>query len=215
LLYFFGDNPEHFDLIYIGALSLSCVFCWKDKDTLGALVILLGLWCLPQIIYIIPENKYSLFLIYTFALGVSLYCIKQPTAKVTFMVTLFSISSEIVWWQMNYADKPQIYYYVGLLAVIESARELLLKRVFILSKYFGFLSGKIALDWQIRGILLAYNILVVLMLIEYFVRHLSAYINVTTVYYSFSLIAAIISGITLTLIYLHYFFNQAKKHLTA
>lgn len=211
----FGDNPSHFDLIYIGALSLSCVFCWKDKDTLGALVILLGLWCVPQIIYILPENKYSLFLIYTFALGISLYYIKQPTAKITFIITLFSIGSELFWWQIDYANKPQIYYYAGLLAVIESARELLFKRVFILSKYFDFQSGKIALDWQIRVILLAYYILVILMLLEYFFRHLTSHVNATTVYYHYSLIATIISGITLTLIYLHYFYNQAKKHLSA
>lgn len=128
---------------------------------------------------------------------------------------LFSIGSEFFWWKTDYASKPQIYYYVGLLAVIESARELLFKRVFILSKYFGFLSGKIALDWQIRGVLLTYYILVILMLLEYFVRHLTAYVNATTVYYHYSLIATIISGVTLTLIYLHYFYNQAKKHLTA
>ncbi|MFT6776961.1 MAG: hypothetical protein ACJAV1_000873 [Paraglaciecola sp.] len=178
-------------------------------------MILLGLWSIPQIIYILPNNHYSSSLIYTFAMGISLYCIKQPTAKITLLITLFSIGSEFFWWETDYVNKPQIYYYVGLLAVIESARELLFKRVFILSTYFGFLSVKIALDWQIRGVLLTYNILVILMLLEYFVRHLTAYVNVTTVYYNYSLIAAITSGITLALIYMHYFYNQAKKHLTA
>lgn len=215
LLYFFGDNPENFDLIYIGALGLSCVFCWADKDTLGALVILLGLWCLSQVIYILPGNIYSLVLVYVFCLVLSVAFIDQVTAKITLIVTLYSIGAEVFWWNIDYINKPQIHYLIGLLALTGLARELLFKRVIILSEYFGIHSGKVALDWQIRGILSLYYGLMITVVFEYFVRHLMGFKQLTVFYYSFSLIATILSGVTLALIYTHYFHNQSKKHLQA
>jgi hypothetical protein len=211
----FGDNPSHFDLIYIGALSLSCVFCWKDKDTLGALVILLGLWGLSRLLYILPDSLYTLPFVYIFCCVTSLCCLTQTTAKITLIITIYSSGAEVLWWWIDYVDKPQVHYFVGLLAITVLARELLLKRVFILSEYFGFISGKIALDWQIKNVLLVGYLLVLLMVLEYFVRHLGGFKDVTFVYYSFSFIGTIISGITLALIYMHYFYNQSKKHLTA
>jgi hypothetical protein len=215
LLYIFGDNPEHFDLIYIGALGLSCVFCWSDKDTLGALVILLGLWCLSRVLLILPENEYSLVVVYIFCIFIALYCIKQLTAKITLIIVVFSIGAELFWWHSAYVDKPHIYYYLGVLCVTELARELLVKRVFILSEYFDFISGKVALDWQIRGILFSYYMLIVFMLMEYFVRHLSSYHDTTFVYDNYSFVATIISGLTLVIIYMYYFHNQAKKYIAA
>lgn len=215
LLYFFGSTPEYFDLIYIGALGLSCVFCWKDKDTLGAILILLGFWCLSETIYFLPRSTISLILIYAASLGISIFCYKNHTAKFTLIIILFTIAVELFWFKTGYENKPLIYYYLGLLASLELVRDLLFKRVLILSKYFGYISGKIALDWQIRTILLAYYILVVLMLFEYFLRHLFGFHNVTFIYYSYSFVAAIISGITLGIIYMHYFYNQSQKHLPA
>ncbi|MFT5838185.1 MAG: hypothetical protein ACI9UT_000676 [Flavobacteriales bacterium] len=202
-------------MIYIGALGLSCVFCWTDKDTLGALVILLGLWCLSRVLLILPENEYSLVVVYIFCIFTALYCIKQLTAKVTLIIIVSSIGAELFWWHSAYVDKPHIYYYLGVLCVTELARELLVKRVFILSEYFDLISGKVALDWQIRGILFSYYMLIVFMLMEYFVRHLSSYHNTTFVYDNYSFVATIISGLTLVIIYMHYFHNQAKKYIAA
>ena len=215
LLYLFGDNPEHFDLIYIGALGLSCVFCWADKDTLGALVILLGLWCLSEAIYILPGNIYSFILVYALALILSVAFIEQTTAKITLLITIISIGAEIFWWHSEYTNKPQIHYLVGLLALTGLARELLFKRVFILSEYLGIHSGKVALDWQIRSILLIGYILSLAVIIEYFIRHFTGLSNLTFVYYQFGLIATILSAITLAVIYMHYFNNQSQKHLPA
>jgi hypothetical protein len=215
LLYYYGDNPEHFDLIYIGALGLSCAFCWADKDTLGALVILLGLWIVSQIIYMLPENMYNLVLVYTLCLILPITFRDNISAKVTLLITLFCIGAEVYWWQINYANKPQIHYFLGLLVLTDLARSLLFKRVFIVYEYFGWISGKTALDWQIRGTLLVGYLLLNLMLFEYFIRHLIGLSQVTFVYYNFTIIANILSGITLVIIYMHYFYNQSKKHLQA
>jgi len=211
----YGDNPEHFDLIYIGALGLSCVFCLADKDALGALVILLGLWIVSQVIYMLPENMYSLALVYFFCLILPITFRDNITAKITLLITLFCIAAEVYWWHTNYANKPQIHYFLGLLVLTDLARVLLLKRVFIVYEYFGWISGKTALDWQIRGILLVGYLMLTLMLLEYFIRHLAGLSQVTIVYYNFTIIANILSGITLVIIYMHYFYNQSKKHLQA
>lgn len=215
LLYFFGSTPEYFDLIYIGALGLSCVFCWKDKDTLGAIVILLGLWCLSEAIYLLPEHLYSLVLTYVLCLILSTLFIDQITAKVTLTITLYSIAAEIFWWYTDYTNKPQIHYLIGLLALTGFARELLLKRVILLSKYFAFHSGKVALDWQLRSVLFIGYVLLLAVIGEYFIRHLTEYTDLTFIYYNFGLIATILSAVTLMLIYMHYFNNQSQKHLLA
>jgi hypothetical protein len=215
LLYLFGDNPEHFNLIYIAALSLSCVFCWSDKDTLGALLILLGLWCVTHLLYTLPRSTTVMFLIYAVCLAISIYRFKQVSTKITLAIILVSIGSEFFWWNTSYSNKPHIFYFVGLLTLTDIARELLFKRVFLMSQYFGHQSGKIALDWQLRSVLLAGYGLIAIMLLEYFLRHLAGLKDMTVVYYNFTLVANLLSGITLTTIYMHYFYNQSKKHLPA
>ncbi|MGS2719453.1 hypothetical protein [Paraglaciecola aestuariivivens] len=215
LIYFFGENPEHFDIIYIFALGISCLFCWHDKDTLGALAILLGLWICSRLLFISLDINFGLFLIYFFSLCITFYCFSQNVAKVVFLLILFSIGCEIYWEYIDYSNRPQITYFVGTLSFIVLARELLFNRVFIAHKYFGYASGKIALDWQLRGVLLADSVLVICMLLEYFMRHILGFSHATMVYYNFSLSASILSGLTLSIVYMHYFYNQSKKHLLA
>lgn len=191
------------------------MFCWKDKDTLGAIVILLGLWCLSEAIYLLPEHINSLILTYVLTLILATVFIDQITAKVTLTITLYSIAAEIFWWHTDYTNKPQIHYLIGLLALTGFARELLLKRVILLSKYFAYHSGKVALDWQLRSVLFVGYILLLAVIVEYFIRHLTAYNDLTFVYYNFGFLATILSAVTLMLVYMHYFYNQSKKHLSA
>jgi hypothetical protein len=215
LLYLFGDNPEHFDLIYIGALGLSCVFCWSDKDTLGTLVILLGLWCLSRLLYTFVGLEYILEITYVTSLLISVFYLKRVISVITVAITLLCIATELYWSITVYVNRPTIYYYVGLLVLSALSRELLLQRVFLLNKYFGYCSGKIALDWQIRGVLLTGYVLLAMMLTEYFFRHVIGFTQITFVYYNYTLVANFLSGITLALVYMHYFYNESQKHMPA
>jgi hypothetical protein len=217
LIYLYGDNPEYFNLIYIAALFFSCIFCWSDKDTLGALLILLGLWFVTLLLYKLPESTTFMIIVYAFciAISISIYRFEQVSTKITLAIILCSIGAEIFWWQIYYVYKPHIYYFIGLLTLMDIARGLLFKRVFLVYQYFGHQSGKIALDWQLRGVLLAGYTLIVLMLLEYFIRHLAGLKDITFIYYNYTLFANLLSGITLTTIYMHYFYNQSKKHLPA
>lgn len=211
----YGDNPEYFNLIYIAALLLSCIFCWSDKDTLGALLILLGLWFVTLLLYELPESTTFMVLVYAFCIAISIYRFEQVSTKITLAIILCSIGAEIFWWQISYVNKPHIYYFIGLLTLMDIAMELLFKRVLLMSQYFGHQSGKIALDWQLKGVILAGYVMIVLMLLEYFIRHLAGLKDITFIYYNYTLVANLLSGITLTTIYMHYFYNQSKKHLPA
>ena len=195
---------------------LSCIFCWSDKDTLGALLILLGFWCVTHLLYLLPRGTtVTVYMVYTFCTVISIYRFKQTSTKITLVMILFSIGAELFWWNTSYVNKPHIYYYIGLLTLTDIARELLFRRVFLMSQYFGHQSGKIALDWQLRALLLAGYAFVFLTLLEYFIRHLTRLKDITFVYYHFSLAANSLSGIILATIYMHYFYNQSKKHLSA
>lgn len=215
LLYFYGATPEHFDNIYIAALCLSCIFCWTDKDTLGALVILLGYWLGSKALYFVPDTWQYWFVIYGLGIGLSCYYFHHITAKITLIIVLYSIVAECLWWYQGYTNKPEIHYVVGLLAITVWARQLLFNRVLIAHEYFKYTSGKTGLDTHIGGILYFYFGLVLLMALEYFVRHVGGFTDVTTIYYLFTPISNVISGITLAVIYMHFFNNQSKKHLSA
>jgi hypothetical protein len=154
-------------------------------------------------------------LIYVFCTAISIYRFKQTSTKITLAILLFSIGAEIFWWNISYVNKPHIFYFIGLLTLMDLAMELLFKRVFLMSQYFGHQSGKIALDWQLKGILLAGYVMITLMLLEYFIRHLAGLKDITFVYYNYTLVADLLSGFTLVTIYMHYFYNQSKKHLPA
>ena len=194
---------------------MSCIFCWSDKDTLGALLILLGLWCVTHLLYLLPESTTFMVLVYAFCMAISVYRFKQTSTKITLALILLCIGSEVFWWNISYVNKPHIYYFIGLLTLMDLAMELLFKRVFLMSQHFGYQSGKIALDWQLKGILLAGYVVITLMLLEYFIRHLAGLKDITFVYYNYTLVADLLSGITLVTIYMHYFYNQSKKHLPA
>jgi hypothetical protein len=194
---------------------LSCIFCWSDKDTLGALLILLGLWCVTHLLYKLPESTTCMVLVYAFCIAISIYRIEQVSTKITLAITLFSIGAEIFWWNISYVNKPHIYYFIGLLTLMDLARELLFKRVLLMSQYFGYQTGKIALDWQLKSVILAGYVMIALMLSEYFIRHLVGLKDITFIYYNYTLVANLLSGVTLTTIYMHYFYNQSKKHLLA
>lgn len=215
MLYLFGDNPEHFDLIYIGALGLSCVFCWADKGILASITTLLGFWCLSRGLYMLPDNLYILTLIYILCIFGATYYISNINAKVTFLIVIFSIGIEIFWIYAEYADKPRISYFVGLLVLTGLTREFLFKKVLLLHKYFNYISGKVALDWHIRWVYLIYYLIVLAMIVEYFLRHLGDMNQLTIIYYSFSPLANILATLTLIIIYMHYFYDQSKKYLKA
>lgn len=215
MLYFYGNNEQYVDLIYIVALCVSCLFCWADKDTLSALLILLAYWGLTKLLYAAPDTLTYWAVIYGVCIALSFYYIHHLTAKLVLIVTLYSIGAEWFWWHSNYANKPEMHYWAGLLALILWTRQLLFNRVIIADNYFGYVSGKIALDEHVRHILYLYFGLVTLMILEYFARHLGAQSNMTMVYEQFTLVANTLSAITLAVIYMHYFHNQSQKYFTA
>lgn len=213
LLYLYGGNEQHFDRIYIVALCLSCLFCWSDKDTLGALLILLALWLLAKPMLYGPDALLFWIVIYGASLAISIYYFYHIAAKITLLLTLFTVGAETYWWLIDYEPKPKMHYWLGLLASTLWARQLLFNRIIIADYYFNYTSGKTALDTLLGNILYVYFYLVVFVILEYFLRHLAALSDLTLVYDHFSPIATAMSALTLVIIYMHYFYNQSQKHI--
>jgi hypothetical protein len=215
LVYLYGGNAKYFDYIYIAALSFSCLFCWKDKDTLGALFILLGYWCWSKPLFMAPDILFYQLVVYGCCVGLAVYYFHHVTAKIFLILVLFAIGAEIYWESITYAHKPRMIYWFGLLALTIWAKQLLFNRIFIAHKYFNYTSGKTGLDTHLGSILYLSFGLIFLMAMEYLVRHIGGLTEVTTVHYLFTPVSTFISGITLAIIYMHYFNNQSKKYLPA
>jgi hypothetical protein len=215
LLYVYGNKAAYFDYIYIAALSLSCFFCIKDKDTLAALIVLLGYWCLAKFLIHIPDTPSLNALVYVSCFWIAIYYFHVKTAKILLVITCFSIGAEYYWWISEYEHKPKMIYWTSLLAVTVWLRQLLFNRVIIMHNYFGYTSGKMGLDHQLGTILLAYYVLVLLMVAEYFARHLTGSNELLFIYNLFTPVATLISATTLAVVYMHYFNNESKKYLAA
>jgi hypothetical protein len=194
---------------------MSCFFCIKDKDTLGALLILLGYWCFSKPLFFAPDTPLYWFIIYSISIGISIYYFKFKTAKLLFVIVVFAVFIEIYWLVTEYESRPRMIYWVGLLALTVWLRQLLFNRIFIMDEYFDYTSGKMLLDKHIGAILLSYYVLVVLMIIEYFARHLTDHSGLLFVYNLFTPISTLMSAATLAVTYMHYFYNQSQKYLIA
>ena len=215
LLYLYGSTAEYFDNIYIMALGASCFFCWGDKDTLGALLALIGFLSLSKLLFIAPDSPLYWLLIYGGCLVLSICYFHHITAKILLGFVVFTVGAEIYWWNISYASKPMMAYQVSLIALTVWLRQLLFSRVFIMSKYFGYSSGKLTLDVHIGGIFYSYYVLVILMAVEYFVRHIAGIKDVYIIYNLYTPASTFVSSLTLAVVYMHYFYNQSQKHLPA
>lgn len=215
LLYFYGYKAEYFDYIYIAALCLSCIFCWSDKDTLGALFILLGFWLGSEVLIRVPDEWPYWIAVYGTGLVICIYYFQHVAAKIALMIVCYSVAAEMFWWFQQYDKKPEVHYYVGLLVLTVWTRQLLFDRIFIADKYFNYTSGKTGLDTHARGILYIDFVVILSMILEYFARHLSGINDASTIYYLYSPLSQVISGMTLAAIYMHFFNNQSKKYLSA
>jgi hypothetical protein len=215
LLYLYGSTPRHFDYIYIGALCVSAIFCWQDKDSFGALVVLLCYWLLSKIIYIAPDTVFYRIVIYSCSLGIAIFYFRYPIAKVLTAFVVFTVCIEFYWWMSAYANKPRIIYFIGLMAIAVWLKRLLINRALLMSEYLGYSGGKVALDGNVGAILFGYFILLILMTTEYFIRHLTSFKDMLIIYDLFPPISMFMSALTLAVIYMHYFYNQSQKHLSA
>lgn len=215
LLYFYGSEYEYFDYINIGALAASSVFCRKDKDVLSALLPLLGYLCLVTLIYLAPDTLILGLLIYSASLAIALYYLPHITAKILLGFLLVSLGAEVYWWIIEYNSKPKMVYQIGLMALTVWLNKLWFNRIFIMSDYFGYSTGKVALDTHLGGIYYCYYILTTLMASEYLIRHLAGKKDLLVIYNLYPVIAMLISALSLGMIYMHYFYYQSKKHLSA
>ncbi len=213
LLYFYGDNERYFDAIYVSALIVSCVFCWQDKDALGAMIAVIAYFIISELFYAIPDSLVNAFCIYIACLILSLYFFRDVTAKILLAYVIMTMGVEIYWLQIEYANKPRMLYYISTMALTIGLRQLLYQRVFIMSEYFGYSSSRLRLDIHVGLIFYAFYILVALMAGEYFIRHLLGVKSALFIYNIYTPVSNFLSALTLCVVYMNYFYNQSQKQL--
>ena len=213
LLYFYGDEPAHFDRIYIGALVMSAYFCRKDIDTFSTVCILLLYWVASEILFAVPDTLVYWIVVYSVCLGISLIFFKHFVAKITLVLSLYAIGAEVNWWLSAYISKPRVFYFIGLMALTVGIQRLLYNRAMLMHDYFNYSTGKLALDGHVRRILFGYFALFAAMATEYYARHIGGLKEALLVYNYYSGISTLISAIILAVVYMHYFYNQSQKHL--
>lgn len=133
----------------------------------------------------------------------------------TFFVLVLVVSAEFYWLLIDYSFRPAVFYYAFLLTATFFARYVLLQRVRWMCEHFGYLSGKVALDWQLRWILNLYYVLNLAMICEYLVRHVIGFRGVVYIYNAFSELSLGLQLITLIAIYMNYFHSKMKNQLIA
>jgi hypothetical protein len=215
LLVYISKVPEYFDVAYIGLLMLSCIFCWSNKDVLSGLIILLMYWLMTLFIYYTGDGLYTMLIVYSGCILISLKTLNQLLGKAFFILTIYGIAAEILWWKIGYENKPMMYYPFSLLGLTVITREALLNKVFLLSKFFNHHSAEVDIDYQIGKVLYLASILCYLNIMEFYLRHLAEMPNATNLYYQFTNLANISSFSIIVIVYMNYFNNESKKHMKA
>lgn len=214
LLYFYGNNPEYFDYIYIGALVFSGLFCWHEKDSFGAVIVLLGYNCLSKLVFKAPDEAFFWVVAYIISLGIAAYYIDLLASKILLAIVMFTIGAELYWYMVEYSAKPMMSYWIALLSLTLWLKQILNNRIFLMDELFGYTGGKLALDGHIGSVLNAYYLLIVLMIVEFYIRHLAGLKNALVVYNYFTPVTTFLSAVILAAVYMHYFYNQSQKHLS-
>lgn len=215
LFFIYGNESVFFDRLYLGALLASCYFCYRDKDALGAIIIVVLFWLASELLFILPNTLPFKIAVYGFSLTVALVYRQLLIGLLLAIMTVFGLIAEVYWQMTDYPHTPEMLYYFGLLSTCVVAKRLLYYRIPISSQYFNYTSGKIALDFRINGIFDLYYILCILNIIEYYLRHVSEHRDIMLMYTVWQPANVLLSLLTLSFIYHFYFKYQAKKHFTA
>lgn len=214
LFFLYGDNPIFFDRIYTISLLVLSLFSINDKDILSCVFILLLYWLASDLIFTF-DTLYTKPIIYTLSLCICYSFYRHLVAKLSLIFTFLALAAEVYWFSIDYKFSPEIYYYVGMISITTAVVLILPKRLELMAQWFNHLSGRNALDHQVIFILKIYLCLHYLNLLEYLLRHVLALNEITFIYEWFTYLSALLSAVTLAVIFIIFFHNKAKTYMFA
>ncbi|MEM9103959.1 MAG: hypothetical protein AAGB12_16750 [Pseudomonadota bacterium] len=181
----YGDGVL-FERIYIAVLVFMSVIFIKDINMVSVIAITTAAnLCFMFLFPLLVGADYQILLkVATYcAMGVSLYRLKTEEYRgvIAFVLGL-CIASELYWFAIGYPS-PVIHWHVFVMMINVWMRHFLFQRVFIMAKYFPNRYRSLDLDLSLYELGWYYNIVHIVVIFEYFARHLFSY-NITIVYYA-------------------------------
>lgn len=179
-------NDILFERIYLALLVFLAIIFIKEINILSVIVITTAANLCFMFLYPILGQTDHLqmplsLLTYT-AIIFTLYKLKtedkrQPIA----LVVILCIAAELYWLATGY-QAPNIYWYVFIININVLTRHFLFQRCFIMSKYFPRHYRSLDLDYSLHKICWYYNIIHIAVILEYFVRHILGFSQMTVIY---------------------------------
>jgi hypothetical protein len=165
-------NAEVFDRIFIGVISILIVYFRNNKNIACIFLILLLGRVFEEIIWITYSSE-SLYKIITYAVSlVVLFMLKYDVLAKLMLVCLACICmSEVYWYVTEYDNTPDLPWYTLIIMQDIVIRHLLFMRPAIFSQCSTKMVS-LPLDFQLYNLSGVFVILYMVVIYEYFVRHI-------------------------------------------
>jgi hypothetical protein len=178
-------NASLFDGLFIAVLLFAGIVCRKNINIVSLLVIIVIDRLLQELAWFgLSSNDLLKELLYILTLVVLLVVRYDPLVKIIFPIIMLVIGAEIYWYVTDY-PAPQLYWYITLLLSCLVTRFMIFSRLDWVEKFFPNKSQSINLDWIFYKLIGTTSIILSAMLLEYLVRHVFNFAQVTVIYYSY------------------------------
>lgn len=194
---YFGQ-PFIFDPIVLIAILAIAIFFRRNLDLLTICSVIVAERTFEELMWRFLENELWFKIPCYFALVILGYTLSRGKLRVYLMVFyLMAIASELYWYYTDYSAPYILWPCFTLLEAVLLARFFKM-RVFWIIEFNPKLEVKpIALDSQLIMIFYAFICLYSLYTLEYYVRHLLGFTEITYIYYAYPYIASCLSLYTL------------------
>lgn len=194
LAFFFG-NPFFFDPVLLVAFVAIALFFRRNKDLVVICAIFVTERGLEEMAYRTLQNEFwfKLPTYLIFCLVVWLFSRSGDWLRWFAIGFLsFALVTELFWYATNY-NAPMIVWTCTLFTLTVAVRWSLRRRTFWMIHLFKKSGQSLLLDRQLIIATMSYLTLHIVMVLEFYVRHLLGFSNVTTIYYSYQYIASVIN----------------------
>ncbi|PAJ75768.1 hypothetical protein CJF42_03360 [Pseudoalteromonas sp. NBT06-2] len=189
-------NAEYFDRIFIVYLIGVASLNTKSVNILTIISILMFERLIEELVFFFNALYLAKLITYILSMFFIRYFWYDSIVKRLILpVIIVSYVAEVFWYKTGY-ESPRINFYIGMIWLNIITRHLLFLRVPITQKVISKNVSQTSLDWQLYSLSKWNIIVIVLMLTEYMIRHLTSF-SPLSVYHSYPYTIQLLSVATL------------------
>lgn len=198
----FSFGTAHiFDRVFIAVLIFTAIVCRENINVVSVVVIILIYAIATEIAWLVLSDISSFkFLLYFLLLLACYICRLDKITKIIFPVIILMLATDAYWYFTNYSS-PKTIWYMWLIISTLGLRYLLMYRVSFVDQYFPDKGESINLDWVIYKITATFVVIQILMLLEYFARHILNLPNILIIYTSYPYLIQVVSTFTIWVVF--------------